>query len=125
MKIEIAEFRRDCRAFDVLTAAPAFAAKKVLLKVPIWFGAHLVGPDSTPAWLAENVNEASGGGVKMKIHEPGKLIPPKETLKSVSRGQVNTGWNTPGGSDFTIAYIPVHDAPLIRNGNVLHGCMEV
>ena len=79
-----------------LTITPAHAAKKVLLKVPVWFGTHLTGLGSTPAWLAEHVNEASGGSVKMKIYEPGKLVPPKEMLESVSKGQVNAGWTTPG-----------------------------
>lgn len=79
-----------------LTANPAFAAKKVLLKVPVWFGTHLTGLGSTPKWLAEHVNAASGGSVKMKIYEPGKLVPPKEMLESVSKGQVNAGWTTPG-----------------------------
>ena len=60
-----------------LAASPAIAAKKVLLKVPVWFGTHLTGLDSTPKWLAEHVNQASGGSVKLKIYEPGKLIPPK------------------------------------------------
>lgn len=79
-----------------LATTPAFAAKKVLLKLPVWFGTHLTGLGSTPAWLAEHVNEASDGSVKIKIYEPGKLIPPKEILESVSKGQVNAGWTTPG-----------------------------
>ena len=79
-----------------LAAAPAFAGKKVLLKVPVWFGTHLTGLGSTPKWLSEHVNEASGGSVKIKIYEPGKLIPPKEMLEAVSKGQVNAGWTTPG-----------------------------
>jgi TRAP-type mannitol/chloroaromatic compound transport system substrate-binding protein len=79
-----------------LAASPAFAAKKVLLKVPVWFGTHLTGLGSTPKWLSEHVNTASGGTVKIKIYEPGKLIPPKEMLEAVSKGQVNAGWTTPG-----------------------------
>ena len=79
-----------------LATGPAVAAKKVLLKVPVWFGTHLTGLGSTPKWLAEHVNEASGGSVKLKIYEPGKLIPPKEMLEAVSKGQVNAGWSTPG-----------------------------
>ncbi|MBT3010901.1 MAG: hypothetical protein N0E58_00450 [Candidatus Thiodiazotropha endolucinida] len=79
----------------VLVSSPAVAAKKVLLKVPVWFGTHLTGLGSTPKWLAEHVNDASGGTVKIKIYEPGKLIPPKEILEAVSKGQVNAGWTTP------------------------------
>ncbi len=80
-----------------MVATPALAdGKKVLLKVPVWFGTHLTGLGSTPKWLAEQVNVTSGGSVKMKIYEPGKLVPPKEILESVSKGQVNAGWVTPG-----------------------------
>lgn len=79
-----------------MVTSPAFAAKKVLLKVPVWFGTHLTGLGSTPKWLAEHVNTASGGSVKIKIYEPGKLLPAKEILQSVSKGQVNAGWTTPG-----------------------------
>ncbi|ODJ89311.1 hypothetical protein CODIS_04100 [Candidatus Thiodiazotropha endolucinida] len=32
----------------VLVSSPAVAAKKVLLKVPVWFGTHLTGLGSTP-----------------------------------------------------------------------------
>jgi len=46
--------------------------------------------------LAENVNAASGGNLKIKIYEPGKLIPPKEMLDSISKGQINAGYTTPG-----------------------------
>ncbi len=78
-----------------VATTPAFAAKKVLLKVPVWFGTHLTGLGSTPNWLAEQVNEASGGSIKLKVYEPGKLIPPKEILEAVSKGQVNAGWTAP------------------------------
>jgi TRAP-type mannitol/chloroaromatic compound transport system substrate-binding protein len=72
------------------------AEKKVLLKVPVYFGTHLEGLGSTPKWLAKHIGKASGGSVKMKIYEPGKLIPPKEILQAVHKGQVNAGWTTPG-----------------------------
>ena len=32
----------------------------------------------------------------MKVYEPGKLVPPKEILESVSTGAVNAGYVTPG-----------------------------
>ena len=41
-----------------IAATPAVAAKKVLLKVPVWFGTHLTGLGSPPKWLSEHVNEA-------------------------------------------------------------------
>lgn len=69
--------------------------KKVLLKLPVYFGTHLPGLGTTPKWLAENL-KASGSSVRVKVYEPGKLIPPKEILEAVSKGQVNAGYTTPG-----------------------------
>lgn len=78
-----------------LTTGVAEADKKVLLKVPVFFGTHLTGLGSTPKWLAEHLAVATDGNIKIKIYEPGKLIPPKEILQAVSKGQVNAGYTTP------------------------------
>jgi len=82
-------------AVGLCFGAGEVAAKKVLLKVPVFFGTHLEGLGSTPKWLAEHLNVASGGTVKMKIYEPGKLIPPKGILQAVAKGKVNAGYTTP------------------------------
>ena len=74
-----------------LTTGVAEADKKVLLKVPVFFGTHLTGLGSTPKWLAEHLAVATDGNIKIKIYEPGKLIPPKEILQAVSKGQVFAG----------------------------------
>ena len=55
-------------------------AKKVLLKVPVWFPTALPALGTNPPWVAERVN-AIGGDLKMKVYEPGKLVPPKEMLE--------------------------------------------
>lgn len=81
-------------ALSTTTAAQA-ADKKVLLKVPVYFGTHLPGLGTTPKWLAEHLKK-SGSSVKIKIYEPGKLLPSKEILEAVSKGQVNAGYTTPG-----------------------------
>lgn len=96
MKLKLKTLALSAAIAATLVAAPVQAEKKVLLKLPVWFGTHLTGLGSTPKWLAENVNVASGGNVKIKIYEPGKLIPPKEMLDSISKGQINAGYTTPG-----------------------------
>ncbi len=83
-------------ALTMASGVTTAAEKKVLLKVPVYFGTHLTGLGSTPKWLSEKVNVAGGGSVKLKVYEPGKLIPPKEILQSVSSGKVNAGYTTPG-----------------------------
>jgi TRAP-type mannitol/chloroaromatic compound transport system substrate-binding protein len=79
-----------------LASLSAQAAKPVLLKMPVYVGTHLTGLGSTPKWLAEHINMVSGGQLKIKLYEPGRLIPPKEILQAVNAGQVNAGFTTPG-----------------------------
>jgi len=83
-------------ALSMSVANTAVADEKVLLKLPVWFGTHLTGLGSSPLFFADTVNTASGGSLKVKIYEPGKLVATKEMLESVSNGSVNAGWGTPG-----------------------------
>ncbi len=70
-------------------------AEPVLLKVPVWFPTTLPALGTSPAWVAKHIN-AIGGDLTMKTYEPKKLVPPKEMLEAVSKGQVNAGYTTPG-----------------------------
>ncbi len=81
---------------SILFSSPLLAAGKVLLKVPVYVNTNLQGLGSTPVWLAEQVKAASGGQLKLKLYEPGRLIPPKEILQAVHAGQVQAGFTTPG-----------------------------
>ena len=60
----------------VLAAGTAYAEKKILLKVPVWFPTSLPALGTSPAWVAKQVN-AIGGSIKIKVYEPKKLVPPK------------------------------------------------
>ncbi|MDP6785464.1 MAG: C4-dicarboxylate ABC transporter, partial [Alphaproteobacteria bacterium] len=71
----------------MMTSVPSFAGK-VLLKVPVWFPTTLPALGTSPAWVAKHIN-AIGGDLTMKTYEPKKLVPPKEMLEAVSKGQVN------------------------------------
>lgn len=77
-------------------AATAVAEKRRLLKMPVYVGTHLKGLGATSRWLADHVQSASGGKLKIKLYEPGKLIPPVEILQAVHAGQVNAGFTTAG-----------------------------
>lgn len=70
--------------------------KKVLLKTPIAFGSHLPALGSPIQWYADHITKTSGGTIKMKIYEPGKLVNPAEILDAVSTGKVNSGYSTAG-----------------------------
>jgi TRAP-type mannitol/chloroaromatic compound transport system substrate-binding protein len=88
--------------FTVMLAAVAgnvMAAdkeKKILLKVPVCFATVLPGLGTTITWVADRIETASGGSMKMQVYEPGKLVAPFEILDAVSTGKVNAGYSTVG-----------------------------
>ena len=79
-----------------LIAAPAVAADKLLLKTPIAFSTALPGLGTPIPRVAEQLQVMSGGTLKMKVYEPGKLVPPFEILDAVSSGKINSGYTTAG-----------------------------
>ncbi len=79
-----------------LMAAPALAADKLLLKTPIAFSTELPGLGSPIPRVAEQLDLMSAGTLKMKVYEPGKLVPPFEILDAVSTGKINSGYTTAG-----------------------------
>ena len=82
-------------ATALTVAMPAFA-KPVLLKVPVAFGTHLPALGTPIARVEKEIGAVSGGQVKMKVYEPGKLVAPFEILDAVSSGKVNAGYTTAG-----------------------------
>ncbi len=83
-------------AASLLTAPVAHAADKMLLKTPIAFSTALPGLGSPIPRVAEQLDLMSGGTLKMKVYEPGKLVPPFEILDAVSSGKINSGYTTAG-----------------------------
>ncbi|MCY0967448.1 TRAP transporter substrate-binding protein [Parathalassolituus penaei] len=71
-------------------------AKPVLLKTPIAFGSNLPALGTPIVWVSEQLPLVSGGQLKMKIYEPGKLVAPLEILDAVSSGKVNSGYSIAG-----------------------------
>ncbi|MFH2093817.1 MAG: TRAP transporter substrate-binding protein [Pseudomonadota bacterium] len=83
--------------FFIVSLSPAQAEEKekpVLLKVPVCFATVLPGLGSAAPWMEARMEIASGGSVKMKVYEPGKLVAPFEILDSVSTGKINAGYAT-------------------------------
>ncbi|MCB4458036.1 TRAP transporter substrate-binding protein [Leisingera sp. McT4-56] len=83
-------------AASLLAAPAAQAADKLLLKTPIAFSTSLPGLGSPIPRVAEQLDLMSGGSLKMKVYEPGKLVPPFEILDAVSSGKINSGYTTAG-----------------------------
>lgn len=74
----------------------ASAANKLLLKTPIAFATALPGLGSPIPRVAAELKRMSGGTLRMKVYEPGKLVPPFEILDAVSSGKINSGYTTAG-----------------------------
>ena len=83
-------------AASLIAAPAAQAADKLLLKTPIAFSTALPGLGSPIPRVAEQLDLMSGGTLKMKVYEPGKLVPPFEILDAVSSGKINSGYTTAG-----------------------------
>ena len=79
-----------------LVAQPALAADKLLLKVPVAFSTELPSLGTPIPRVAEEVSIMSAGTLKMKVYEPGKLVPAFEILDAVSSGKINAGYTTAG-----------------------------
>ncbi len=86
------------------------AEKKFLLKVPVCFATVLPGLGTTIPWVAERIEVASGGTMKMKVYEPGKLVAPFEILDAVSTGKINAGYSTAGYWAGKIPASPIYSA---------------
>ena len=78
-------------AVAMATASAAHAADKLLLKTPIAFSTALPGLGTPIPRVAEQLDRMSGGTLKMKVYEPGKLVKPFEILEAVSSGKINSG----------------------------------
>lgn len=79
-----------------LAAQPALAADKLLLKVPVAFSTELPSLGTPIPRVAEEVEVMSAGTLRMKVYEPGKLVPAFEILDAVSSGKINAGYTTAG-----------------------------
>jgi len=82
--------------FSTATAIAAEKEKKILLKVPMAYPSALPGLGTTIIWMAERIELLSNDTMKIKIFEPGKLVPPFEMLDAVSAGKVNACYGVSG-----------------------------
>jgi len=70
----------------------ALAEKKFLLKIPTAFSTSLPTLGDSIVKFKEYVEAASGKTIKIKIYEPGKLVPAFELLDATSTGKVDGGY---------------------------------
>jgi len=73
-------------------AGTAIADKKITFKTPSAFGTNLPITGSTSVYFADVLEKVSGGNMKIKMFEPGELMPAFDIHQAVSDGQVQAGY---------------------------------
>ena len=96
--------------FNGTSLPAAEKEKKVMLKVPVCFATVLPGLGTTMPWVADRIETASNGSIKMKVYEPNKLVAPFEILDSVSKGKINAGYAIAGYWGGKIPAAPIFSA---------------
>lgn len=71
-------------------------AGKVLLKLPVAFSSTLPILGESIVYFKDTVEQLSGGDIRVKLYEPGKLMPALEIHDSVATGKVNAGYGVSG-----------------------------
>jgi len=72
----------------------AFAQTKTLIGASCFPLKSPLGKYGIVSW-AEKVEAMSGGRLKIRLHEPGEIVPATEVLDAVRKGVVDVGMNTP------------------------------
>ncbi len=79
-------------ALSTATLAPAFAATEtVKWKMVTTWPKNFPGLGTGAEFLAQLINEMSGGRIQVKVYGAGELVPPFESFDAVSRGTAEMG----------------------------------
>lgn len=76
--------------------ASAQEIQEVKWAVPISFPSNLTALGDTLPWVAERLNEVSGGKIQFEVFEPGALVPALSIFESASQGQIEAGYSWMG-----------------------------
>jgi len=85
-------------AFGVLTASTAVCVAQNAAQDSVVIDVASTFPGSLPLIgegayrLAEKVERASGGEIRLKLHEPGSLVAAADTVNAVSDGRIPAAW---------------------------------
>lgn len=79
--------------FSFMIVSPVQAeSNPVHLRVQSVCPTRLKALGTTINWVAEKLDKISGGNIKMKVYDPGKMVPPHEILDAVSKGKLSAGY---------------------------------
>jgi TRAP-type mannitol/chloroaromatic compound transport system substrate-binding protein len=71
----------------------ANAADSIKWKVQSTFNTAWPALGDPIAYLAETLDKATDGRIKLKVYEPGKIVPPLEITPSISKGDLPAAYN--------------------------------
>ena len=69
------------------------AAEKIRWKVQSTFNTGWPALGDPVARLADTLDKATDGRIKLKVYEPGKILPPLEISPSISKGDLPAAYN--------------------------------
>ena len=75
------------------STGPANAAEKIRWKVQSTFNTSWPALGDPIARLAKTLDRATAGRIKLKVYEPGKIVPPLEITPSISSGDLPAAYN--------------------------------
>lgn len=94
----------------ILVATPALAADKLRWKMPIAFKSTLPALGTPSQYVADQLEAMSAKQIRIKIFEPGKLVPPFDILQAVSEGKVEAGYTWIGYDAGKVPALPLFAA---------------
>lgn len=96
VSVSILVLLTGCKGKIQSTGTSGPVERPIQLKLASSFQSAAVLHGETIMHLAERVETASGGEIKIKVYDPGKLVAALEVLDAVSAGKVDAGYSTPG-----------------------------
>jgi TRAP-type mannitol/chloroaromatic compound transport system substrate-binding protein len=83
-------------AVGLMSALPiqqASAAENIRWKVQSTFNTGWPGLGDPIAYMSKTMDKVTDGRIKLKVYEPGKIVPPLEITPSISRGDLPAAYN--------------------------------
>jgi len=88
-------------------ATTSAVAEDVRWRMPMAYNSNLPGLGTTAVWVAEKLEAASGGTIRVRTSEPGKLVPTFEILDAVSDGKLPVGYTWIGYDQGKVPALPL------------------
>ena len=102
------------------------AAEKIRCKVQSTFNTGWPALGDPVARLSDTLDRATDGRIKLKVYEPGKILPPLEISPSISKGdlpELITTWRMTKEEFQQLYFLQLYRLEW-NHGNMLHGGLK-